>query len=158
MRRVELVVFVKVDECLFFPNYMRKSNDYLLVLNMKKIFESLSWLCRSTARESGALIIYLNLTNFIVRSDHAYAYMHERRNGNLKDKFLSKLICNSVKKKESKNPSGNRLAYKTARCPIPEEHCYCYQVYLFFFHVLGRLSIFSLYLFLYLFANLFPYF
>lgn len=42
VRRVELVVFVKVDECLFFPNYMRKSNDYLLVLNMKKIFESLS--------------------------------------------------------------------------------------------------------------------
>lgn len=163
MRRVELVVFVKVDECLFFPNYMRKSNDYLLVLNMKKIFESLSWLCRSTARESGALIIYLNLTNIIVRSDHAYAYMHERRTGNLKDKFLSKLICNSVKKKkESKNPSGNRLAYKTAICPNPEELFSIILLLLsgvsIFFHVLGRLSIFSLYLFLCLFANLFLYF
>lgn len=133
-----------------------------LVLNMKKIFESLSWLCRSTACESGALIIYLNLTNFIVRSDHAYAYMHERRTGNLKDKFLSKLICNSVKKKESENPSGNRLAYKTAICPNPEELFSITLLLLsgvsIFFHVLERLSIFSLYLFLYLFANLFLYF
>ena len=76
--------------------------------------------------------------------------------------FYLNLFAIALKKKESKNPSGNRLAYKTAICPNPEEIFSIILLLLsgvsIFFHVLGRLSIFSLYLFLYLFADLFLYF
>ena len=58
----------KFTSAYFFQMVREKSCDYVLIIDMKKIRDNLSWLCRSKARAPSAKIIYSNPASDIVRS------------------------------------------------------------------------------------------